>query len=342
MFITDQYPRIPYLQTLTPIDRADNINAMLDGPELYIKRDDMLGLTGGGNKTRKLEFLMADAKAKGADTIITVGAVQSNHCRITLAAAVKEGLKCRLVLEERVPNSWDINSSGNNFLFKMLGVEKVYVSSNARDVKETVKLAIEETEAEGRNVYFVPGGGSNPIGMLGYMRCVEEIIQQQKEMGIEFTDIVVSSGSGGTHAGILAGVTAYKLGIPVTGISTRGAQAPQIAKIDRLVNEAIEAFNLDTDYTKDKTIVFDGYVGEGYGLATKSMTDVVKLFATKEGIMLDPVYTGKTVDGMMDLIKQGYFAKDAKILFIHTGGFPSIFAYTNFFDDVVYDYKKFE
>ena len=214
-----KFPRRRYTEGQTPIEKLENISKVLGGPTIYIKRDDLLGLTSGGNKTRKLEFLMADALAKGADTILTCGAVQSNHCRLTLSAAVKEGLKCQLILEERVKDSYNPEASGNNFLFNLLGIEAVrVVPSGSNMLGELEKLA-EELRAQGRKPYIIPGGGSNPMGATGYVACAEEIMSQLFDKGINIDHFVVPSGSAGTHAGIVTGMIGVNANIPITGIS---------------------------------------------------------------------------------------------------------------------------
>ncbi|MDQ6739005.1 MAG: D-cysteine desulfhydrase family protein, partial [Actinomycetota bacterium] len=219
-------PRRHYTQGATPIEHLPHLTKHLGGPQIYIKRDDLLGLTGGGNKTRKLEFLMADALAKGADTIITVGAVQSNHCRLTLSAAVREGLKCRLLLEERVEGSYNQDASGNNLLFKLLGVDSIEVMPGGSDLATRLGEMAEQVRSEGGTPYIVPGGGSNALGALGYVSCAEEILAQSFQDSLPIDHVVCSSGSGGTHAGLLAGFHGTQSGVPVTGISVRAKKAP--------------------------------------------------------------------------------------------------------------------
>ncbi|MBN2287352.1 MAG: D-cysteine desulfhydrase family protein, partial [Tissierellales bacterium] len=214
-----QFPRRRYTSYKTPIEFLPNLTKVMDGPNIYIKRDDLLGLTAGGNKTRKLEFLMADALQQGADTILTCGAVQSNHCRLTLAAAVKEGLKCQLILEERVPGSYHPTASGNNYLFNILGVEAIKVVKGGSDMTAELNQLAEELKSQGRKPYVVPGGGSNTIGALGYVACAEEIMDQMFDMGINFKHIITPSGSAGTHAGLINGLVGNNVHIPLIGIS---------------------------------------------------------------------------------------------------------------------------
>jgi D-cysteine desulfhydrase len=299
----------------------------MDGPHIFIKRDDLLGLSAGGNKTRKLEFLVADALKQGADTLITVGAVQSNHCRLTLAAAVKEGLKCRLVLEQRVPNSYDPDASGNNFLFRLLGVEKTTVVDLGTDLGAAMQAEADELASEGRKGYIIPGGGSNALGALGYVSCAQEILAQAFQKSVQFDHLVCASGSGGTHSGMLVGMRAMGSRIPVTGISVRRPVPEQEGLIGGLATETREFLGLPSELAEGELRIFDDYVGPGYSIPTDEMAEAVRIFARTEGILLDPVYTGKAAAGLMDLIQKGHFQKGEKVLFLHTGGSPGLYAY---------------
>jgi D-cysteine desulfhydrase len=301
----------------------------MDGPHIFIKRDDLLGLSGGGNKTRKLEFLVAQALREGADTLITCGAVQSNHCRLTLAAAVKEGMRCRLVLEQRVPNSYDPDASGNNFLFRLLGVEKITVVDGGVDLAAAMQAEADELAAEGRKGYVIPGGGSNPIGTLGYVSCAQEIMAQAFQKAIQFDHLVCASGSGGTHSGMLVGMRAMGSKIPVTGISVRRPVPEQEGLIGGLVSQTREFLDYPSDVLDGELKIFDDYVGPGYSIPTEEMAEAVRIFARVEGILLDPVYTGKAAAGLLDLIRKGHFKKGEKVLFLHTGGAPGLYAYQN-------------
>lgn len=327
-----RFPRRRYTPYATPIDPMPALTHELGGANLFVKRDDLLGLTAGGNKTRKLEFLLADALDKGADTLITTGAVQSNHCRLTLAAAVKEGLKCRLVLEERVPDSYDPNASGNNFLFKLLGVEDITVVPLGTDLAAAMHEVAADLEKQGRKGYIIPGGGSNPLGALGYVACAEELLTQTFEMGLKLDAIVASSGSGGTHAGMVVGMHGNNSHIPITGISVRRPKDVQEGNIHKLASATAELLGLP-DVPKEQVTVFDDYVGEGYSLPTTSMIEAVTMLAKLEGILLDPVYTGKTMAGMIDLVRKGQFSKDQNVLFLHTGGSPALYAYQDILMD---------
>ncbi|HNQ98463.1 MAG TPA: D-cysteine desulfhydrase [Trueperaceae bacterium] len=326
MKLTD-FPRRRYTAGATPLEPLPRLSAHLGGPNLWIKRDDLLGLAGGGNKTRKLEFLVADAIEKGADTLVTTGAVQSNHCRLTLAAAVKEGLACRLVLEERVANSYSAEASGNNFLFGLLGVEAVTVVPAGTDLMARMTEVAADLAAQGRSAYVIPGGGSNTLGALGYVSCAQELMQQAFETGLRIDHLVTASGSGGTHAGVVAGLTGTSAGVPVTGISVRAAKAPQEEKILGLARATAELAGSRFLPTSDDVVVLDDYVGEGYSLPTDGMIEAVKLFARLDGVLLDPVYTGKAAAGLIDLVRSGAFGRHDNVVFLHTGGSPALYAY---------------
>ena len=299
----------------------------LGGPDIYIKRDDLLGLTSGGNKTRKLEFLVADALEQGADTLITCGAVQSNHCRLTLAAAVKEGLKCRLVLEERVAGSYNPEASGNNFLYRLLDVEKITVVPGGSDMMAEMQKVAEELSAAGRKGYVIPGGGSTPIGATGYVACAEEILTQLFEMGLSIDRVVCASGSTGTHAGLVTGLCGNNANMPVVGINVSRTKQVQEPMVYDLVQRTAEFLGVKTEIPKNAVECFGDYVGPGYSLPTAGMAEAVRLLARTEGILLDPVYTGKAMAGLIDLVRKGYFKKEEKILFVHTGGSPALYAY---------------
>ena len=322
-----RFPRRRYTEGRTPLEAAPRFSAAVGGPNIYIKRDDLLGLSAGGNKTRKLEFLVADALAQGADTLITCGAIQSNHCRLTLAAAVKEGMKCRLVLEERVPNSYKTEAGGNNFLYKLLGVEKIKVVPGGSDMMKAMLAVADEVIAQGRKPYIIPGGGSNPIGATGYVACAEEILAQAFELGIRIDRVVCASGSAGTHAGLLAGFWGNSSGIPVVGINVSRKKQEQEEKVHDLALRTAAHVGAAGTLPRDAVVCFDGYVGPGYSLPTPSMVEAVRMLARTEAILLDPVYTGKAMAGLIDLVRKGVFKKGEQVLFVHTGGSPALYAY---------------
>ena len=322
-----QFPRRRYTEGQTPIEKLSKLSADLDGPTIYMKRDDLLGLAGGGNKTRKLEFLVADALAQGADTLITCGAVQSNHCRLTLAAAVKEGLKCRLVLEERVADSYTPEAAGNNFLFKLLGVEKIKVVPGGSDMAHEMQQVAEELASEGRQAYIIPGGGSNPIGATGYVACAEEILTQLFDKGLNINRVVCASGSTGTHAGLITGFFGNNSHIPVVGVNVSRTKDVQEEMVYDLVKKTAAHVGVNSAIPRDAVLCFGDYVGAGYSLPTPQMAEAVRMLARLEGILMDPVYTGKAMAGFIDLIRQGFFSKDENVLFIHTGGSPALYVY---------------
>jgi D-cysteine desulfhydrase len=323
-----QFPRRRYtLNGPTPIHSLDRLSQVLGGANLYIKRDDLLGLTAGGNKTRKLEFLVADALQQGADTLITCGAVQSNHCRLTLAAAVTEGLKCQLVLEERVPGSYNPEASGNNYLFQLLGVEKVSVVPGGSDMMAAMEAVAEGLRAQGRRPYIIPGGGSNPTGATGYVDCALEIESQLKEQQLRIDRVVCASGSAGTHAGLVTGFQGCGSARPVVGVNVSRTKDEQEQIVHDLAVETSRQVGAAAEVPREAVLCFDGYVGPGYSLPTDSMVEAVQLLARTEGILLDPVYTGKAMAGLIDLVRNGFFTRDENVLFVHTGGSPALYAY---------------
>jgi L-cysteate sulfo-lyase len=300
----------------------------LGGPRLWIKRDDCTGLATGGNKTRKLEFLIADAIEKGADMVVTQGAVQSNHVRQTAAAACKFGLDCHALLERRVPGREDDYETTGNVLFaQMFGTSLEFrpagLDMNAEALAVTEKLA-----AAGRKPYFIPGGGSNETGALGYVSCAYELLDQIKANNLDVGWIVLATGSTGTHAGMLAGLHAAGSTIPVMGISVRQPEDKQIAAVHKLA--VLTASKLtDTPLGVEKVIVDDGYVGAGYGQPTQGTLDAINLIARREGLLFDPVYSGKGLAGMIGLAGQNFFDSDKDVIFLHTGGAAALFAYGN-------------
>jgi len=330
-----QFPRRRYTATKTPIEHLANFSKILGGPEIYIKRDDLLGLTAGGNKTRKLEFLVADALAAGADTLITCGAVQSNHCRLTLSAAVKEGLTCRLVLEERVPGSYQPEASGNNFLFRLLGVEDLVIVPAGSDMTGAMQEVYRQVEQLGRKAYIIPGGGSNEIGALGYVACAQEIQEQMFDMGVGFDHVVCASGSAGTHAGLLCGFHGNSCAVPVSGINVSRPREIQEALVLGLAQRTAEKTGAVFSIPPSAVNCYDEYVGPGYSLPTAGMTEAVALLARTEGILLDPVYTGKAMAGLIDLVRKQVFRAGEKILFVHTGGSPALYAYPQYLEPVL-------
>ena len=320
----EKFERIKLGHFPTPIEYLRNITQYLNGPNIFIKRDDCTGLATGGNKTRKLEFLIPDAIKNKAELIVTVGAVQSNHARQTAAACALMGLKCLIVLEQRLkdpPESY--MKSGNVFLDKLFGAD-VKVCPKNEDVSKYSEKLIKNIKSKGTNVYFIPGGGSNPIGALGYVECLNEIVKENQKYN--FSQIVHATGSAGTQAGLLAGKKYFNCNIPITGICVRHKKDIQVDKVYSEAKKTCEKLQCSI-LNKSDVIVYDEYIGSGYGEPTKSMIEATKLMARKEAILLDPVYSGKAFAGLIGLIKNKQFTKNDNILFIHTGGAVSLSAY---------------
>jgi D-cysteine desulfhydrase len=321
-----RFARRRYTPGPTSIQRLQRLSAHLGGPDIFIKRDDLTGLAGGGNKTRKLEFLVADAIAKGADTLITVGAVQSNHCRLTVAAAAHEGLKARLLIEERVPGSYDPHGSGNNFLFDLLGVEQLTVLPAGADIPTTLAAIAEEVRGIGGAPYVIPGGGSNALGALGYVGCAQEILTQSFDDALTWDAIVVASGSAGTHAGLLTGLHLSHSTVPLIGVNVRRPRAEQEGNVYKLVGETAALLGIEAP-PRSAVTARDEWVGPGYSLPTDEMIEAVRLTARLEGILLDPVYSGKAMAGLIGLIRNGELKDAGRVLFVHTGGAASLSAF---------------
>ena len=320
----EKFERIKLGHFPTPIEHLKNISEYLGGPNIFIKRDDCTGLATGGNKTRKLEFLIPDAIQNKAELIVTVGAVQSNHARQTAAACALMGLKCLIVLEQRLkdpPESY--MKSGNVFLDKLFGAE-VKICPKNEDVTKYSEKLIKDIKSKGTNVYFIPGGGSNAVGALGYVECLNEIIKENNKYN--FSHIIHATGSAGTQAGLLAGKKYFNFNIPVTGICVRHKKDIQVDKVYEEAKKTCEKLQCNI-LDKSDIIVYDKYIGTGYGEPTKGMIEATKLLAKKEAILLDPVYSGKAFAGLIDLIRNKKFTKNDNVLFIHTGGAVSLSAY---------------
>ena len=320
----DKFERIDLGHFPTRIEYLKNISDMLKGPQIFIKRDDCTGLATGGNKTRKLEFILPDAIKNNSDLIVTVGAIQSNHARQTAAACAKIGMKCLIVLEQRLDNAPEsYMNSGNVFLNKVFGAEMILCPKD-RDVKEFAEEIMEDQKRDGHNPYFIPVGGSNRLGELGYIECMREILENSNKDS--FSHIVLATGSGGTHAGLVAGKTLYKSNTKIIGISIKDNKSNQEKRVLKLTQNSCEHISCNLPREED-VIVFDDYVGPGYAMPTDGMRDALSLMATKEAILLDPVYTGKAFDGLINLVKKNYFNSSDRVLFIHTGGSAALPAF---------------
>lgn len=329
-----RFPRRRYTPFVTPIEPMPRFSAALAascpggvGPEVWIKRDDMLGLFPGGNKTRKLEFLVADALAQGADTLVTCGAPQSNHCRITLAAAVKEGLKCRFVIEERVPGSFREDATGNQFMFRLMGVERITVVPGGTNMSAAMNQAAEDVAALGRKAYIIPGGGSNALGGLGYVACAQELQQQMLELGLPLDRVVLGSGSSGTHGGMVAGFLGNHIQIPIVGIGVSRDPQDQEPLVLREAQAIFDLLGVPMTVPRESVLSVGGYWQPKYSIPNAGMVEAIQMLARTEGIPLDPVYTGKVMAGLIGLARKGFFKPNERILFLHTGGLPAIHAY---------------
>ena len=322
-----RFPRRRYSRS-TPIRKLERLTQELGGPDIYIKRDDLLELAGGGNKTRKLEFMVADALEKGCDSLITCGAIQSNHCRLTLAAAKQEGMRCHIILEERVAGAYDTYASGNNLLFHLLGADSITVFAQGINEEEEMAKLAQQVADEGGKGYIVDGSNANGLSALGYMQCAQETLEQLLDMGLYVDHVVTPSGSAGTHGGFLAGLLAMSAGrTQVHGINVRRGKAEQLTRIRSVVQEALSLIGSEATIPEEAIRSDDGYLGPGYAIPGKDTLEAIFLLARLEGILVDPVYTGKAMAGLIGKVRKKEFRKGENILFLHTGGVPAIYAY---------------
>lgn len=322
-----RFPRVRLAHAPTPIEPLENLSKLLGGPRLWIKRDDCTGLALGGNKTRKLEFLVGAALAEGADTLITVGAVQSNHVRQTAAAAAKCGLACEIVLEDRVPDAdVEYREGGNVLLDRLLGARLRIVPAGT-NVDGAMEAVADELRAAGKRPYVIPGGGSNPTGAVGYAAVAFEIEAQANELGLRLDAILHATGSSGTQAGLIVGLVGHANPTPVLGVCVSRPAGVQEAQVRRLAAATAEHLGIRGAFPDDRVEATSDYVGQGYGLPTEGMREAVALLARHEGVLLDPVYSGKAMAGLIDLVRKGQWKAGQNVLFIHTGGTPGLFAY---------------
>mgnify|MGYP005843972153 FL=1 len=327
-----RYPRRFLAHLPTPLERLDRLTKELNGPEIWIKRDDCTGLSTGGNKTRKLEFLMAEAELQGADMVMTQGATQSNHARQTAAFAAKMGLDCHLLLEDRTgSNNANYNNNGNVLLDHMHGAttEK---RPGGGDMNAEMETVADKFRAEGRNVYTIPGGGSNPTGALGYVNCAFEMLAQFNDRALKVDHIVHATGSAGTQAGLITGLKAMNAQIPLLGIGVRAPKAKQEENVYNLACATAEKLGCAGVVAREDVVANTDYVGEGYGIPTESGIEAIQMFAELEAILLDPVYSAKGAAGFVDLIRKGHFKKGERVVFLHTGGSVALFGYDAAFD----------
>ena len=327
MLLSD-FPRVPLAHLPTPLEYLPRLSKHLGGPDIYVKRDDCTGLASGGNKTRKLEFSMAAALEEGADTIVTVGAVQSNHVRQTAAAACKLGLKCEVLLEHRVVDpSEPYATSGNVLLDRIFGAN-LREYPGGTDFDQAMDEVAAEVTANGGKPYIIPGGASNTVGALGYVNCAIELLDQINDQGLDIGHIVTATGSAGTQGGLIVGLKAVGSKIPLLGIGVNAAREAQEEKVYQLACETAEFIGKPGCVAREDVVANCDYVGDGYGVPTDSMNEAVLMLARYEGLLFDPVYSGKGLAGMIDLIRNGSLNSGA-IVFLHTGGSAALFAYVD-------------
>ncbi len=309
--------RINFAHLPTPIEELPRLTESLGGPRILVKRDDQTGLAFGGNKTRKLEFLVAEAREQGAKTLISAGAIQSNHCRQTVAAAARFGFGCTLVLTGDRP----AQPSANFLLDQLFGAEIVTVSDR-KDRDRILQETFDNAVAAGKKPYLVPYGGSSPTGALGYAFAMEEFMDQNTKVDW----IIFGTSSGGTHAGLVLGQRVFGFKGKVLGISIDEPESQLKAHVSELASQASEKLGERIEFTGDDVLANENYCQAGYGVFGEGEREAIKLFARNEGLLLDPVYTGRAAAGMIDLIRKGFFKKDETVLFWHTGGQPALFA----------------
>lgn len=330
--LLSRFPRISLAHLPTPLERMDRLSKELGGPEIWIKRDDCTGMSTGGNKTRKLEFLMAEAEAQGADTVITQGATQSNHARQTAACAAKLGFGCHILLEDRTGSKdANYNTNGNVLLDHLHGATTECLAGGV-DMNAELEKAADRMRSQGRKVYAIPGGGSNSTGALGYVNCAFELVGQANDRGLVIDHLVHATGSAGTQAGLVAGLRAMNAAVPLLGIGVRAPKAKQEENVFQLAQATARKIGAPEAVRREDVVANTDYVGDGYGIPTDGGLEAIAMFAELEGILLDPVYSAKGAAGMIDLIRKGHFRKGERLVFLHTGGAAALFGYSAAFD----------
>lgn len=314
--------RVVFAHLPTPLERLQRFSEELNGPDIYIKRDDLTGMAETGNKIRKLEYLLAEARQQGGEVLITCGGAQSNHARATAVSAAKMGIKCHLVLR----NSTGSDPEGNLFLDRLVGAEITFITpAEYEQVDEIMSKLADEYVTKGLKPYVIPEGGSNALGSLGYVTAMAEIVEQMKAQGLAFDHMICPVGSGGTLAGMLLGKHAFGVAGQVHGINVCDDARHFQNRISNILRNARRKFSFDLNLQSQDISIIDGYVGKGYGLNSQEEIDLIKHIAQLEGIILDPVYTGKAMFGLVDQIRKGRFKKGERILFWHTGGIFGLF-----------------
>jgi L-cysteate sulfo-lyase len=328
----DSFPRVSLASLPTPLEPLPRLSAFLGGPRIVVKRDDQTGLAMGGNKVRKLEYLLGQARAQGCDTLVTVGGVQSNHARQTAAAAARLGMACELVLPRIVPrSSEEYEQSGNVLLDRLLGA-RLHVLPAGQSPSSVLERVADELRSAGRKPYVVPLGGSTAHGVLGYVQALLEMLEQVQEADVRVDAIIVPIGSAGTAAGILAGLAVAQKKIPVVAAAVMGTAQDREALARELTSHALGLLGRPAEGACDGLTVTDQTIGPGYGIPTDAVIDAVKRTAQLEGLLLDPVYTGKAMAALFALVHAGRFRTGVQVVFWHTGGAPALFAYRDVFE----------
>ncbi len=336
--VLSQFPKISLIHLPTPLQKLENLSRELSGPEIYIKRDDLTGLAFGGNKSRKLEFIIKDALEKNADVFITWASIQSNWCVQAAAASRKFGIKPILLLFRTtdLPDEYDGNLLLDFILDAEIRIKEASKGKTVREeeITEIIEEVVNEVKQWGQNPYVAPIGGSmvggsmeKPLGAISYVAAVMEMLEQAEAQSIEFTHIVHASGSGGTQAGLVVGAKALSKGLRVIGISVSELREPYEKEVLKISQDTTKALGLELEISERDILIFDEYIKEGYGVVNKEVSEAMRLMAIKEAIFLDPVYTGKAMVGLLDLIRRGYLKKEDRVVFFHTGGTAAIFPY---------------
>lgn len=326
-----KFPRVRIAHLPTPLEPMPRLSEHLGGPEIWIKRDDCTGLSTGGNKTRKLEFLMAEAREQGADLVMTQGATQSNHARQTAAAAARLGMDCHILLEDRTGYNHENYKFNGNVLLDHLHGATMESRGPDLDMNAEMEAVADAFRDKGRSVYTIPGGGSNPTGALGYVNCALELLGQLADAGLVIDHLLHATGSAGTQAGLVTGLRAMNAGIPLLGIGVRAPREKQEESVFGLAVRTAEKIGAAGAVTRGDVVANTDYVGPGYGIPAEDTLEAIDLFARFEGILLDPVYSAKGAAGMIDLIRKGSFKKGQRIVFLHTGGAIGLTGYTHCF-----------
>ncbi len=322
-----RFPRLRLAHLPTPLEHLPRLTAALGGPEIWIKRDDCTGLSTGGNKTRKLEFLMAEAMDQGADIVLTQGATQSNHARQTAAAAARLGLDCHILLEDRTGKTDSDYTLNGNVLLDRLHAASIEHHPPLPDMNGEMEKVAGRMRGEGRKPYCIPGGGSNPTGALGYVNAAIELVTQANDMGLRIDHVVHATGSTGTQAGLVTGLKGINAGIPILGISVRAPKEAQEENVFKLACATAEKLGIAGVVRREDVVANSDYVGKGYGFPAPDTIEAIEMLARLEGILLDPVYSGKGMAGLIDHVRKGAFAKGENVIFVHTGGSVALFAY---------------